>query len=152
MLRAFQRNARQFLEQMEKPEVDYIEGLSPSIAINQKTVSRSPRSTVGTITEIYDYMRVLFTRIGIPYCYNCGSLITTQDINNIIRSILSLPPGTKMQILAPIVRDRKGEYKKELQQMRVERLCKSQDDGKMADLTGNISLKKQKRPYDRDRY
>src|SRR5512142_1159268 len=86
--------ARQFLEQMQKPEVDYIEGLSPSIAINQKTVSKSPRSTVGTITEVYDYMRVLFTRIGTPYCYNCGSLITTQDIHNILRSVLALPLGT----------------------------------------------------------
>jgi len=100
--------ARQFLDQMQKPEVDSIEGLSPSIAITQKTVSKSPRSTVGTITEIYDYMRVLFTRIGTPYCYNCGSLITTQDIHNILRSVLALSPGTKIQILAPIVRERKG--------------------------------------------
>ncbi|MGO9380221.1 MAG: excinuclease ABC subunit UvrA [Dissulfurispiraceae bacterium] len=134
--------ARQFLEQMQKPEVDSIEGLSPSIAINQKTVSRSPRSTVGTITEIYDYMRVLFTRIGTPYCYNCGSLITTQDIHNILRSVLSLALGTKIQILAPIVRERKGEYKKELQQMRLEGFVRARIDGKMVDLTRDISLKK----------
>ncbi|HMK59684.1 MAG TPA: excinuclease ABC subunit UvrA [Dissulfurispiraceae bacterium] len=134
--------ARQFLEQMQKPEVDSIEGLSPSIAINQKTVSRSPRSTVGTITEIYDYMRVLFTRIGTPYCYNCGSLITTQDIHNIIKSILALPLGTKIQILAPIVRERKGEYKKELRQMRMEGFIRARIDGKMVDLTRDISLRK----------
>ena len=134
--------ARQFLEQMQKPEVDSIEGLSPSIAITQKTVSRSPRSTVGTITEIYDYMRVLFTRIGTPYCYNCGSLITTQDIHNILRSVLALSPGTRIQILAPIVRDRKGEYKKELQQMRMEGFVRARVDGKMVDLTRDIALRK----------
>ncbi|HMK56964.1 MAG TPA: excinuclease ABC subunit UvrA [Dissulfurispiraceae bacterium] len=134
--------ARQFLEQMQKPEVDSIEGLSPSIAINQKTVSRSPRSTVGTITEIYDYMRVLFTRIGTPYCYSCGSLITTQDIHNILKSILALPLGTKIQILAPIVRERKGEYKKELRQMRMEGFIRARIDGKMVDLTRDISLRK----------
>jgi excinuclease ABC subunit A len=134
--------ARQFLDQMQKPEVDSIEGLSPSIAITQKTVSKSPRSTVGTITEIYDYMRVLFTRIGTPYCYNCGSLITTQDIHNILRSVLALSPGTKIQILAPIVRERKGEYKKELQQMRMEGFVRARVDGKMVDLKRDVSLRK----------
>jgi len=137
--------ARQFLEQMQKPEVDYIEGLSPAIAIDQKTVIRSPRSTVGTITEIYDYMRVLYTRIGIPYCYQCGSIITTQDLHNIIRAILSLPSGTRVQVLAPIVRERKGEYKRELQQMRIDGFVRARIDGKMTDLTQNISLKKQQR-------
>lgn len=137
--------ARQFLEQMQKPEVDYIEGLSPAIAIDQKTVTRSPRSTVGTITEIYDYMRVLYTRIGIPYCYQCGSIITTQDLHNIIRAILSLPSGTRVQVLAPIVRERKGEYKKELQQMRMDGFVRARIDGKMMDLTQDISLKKQQR-------
>jgi excinuclease ABC subunit A len=137
--------ARQFLEQMQKPEVDYIEGLSPAIAIDQKTVTRSPRSTVGTITEIYDYMRVLYTRIGIPYCYQCGSVITTQDLHNIIRAILSLPSGTRVQVLAPIVRERKGEYKKELQQMRMDGFVRARIDGKMVDLTQDISIKKQQR-------
>ncbi len=137
--------ARQFLEQMQKPEVDYIEGLSPAIAIDQKTVSRSPRSTVGTITEIYDYMRVLYTRIGIPYCYQCGSVITTQDLHNIIRAILSLPEGTRVQVLAPIVRERKGEYKKELQQMRMDGFVRARIDGKMVDLTQDVPLKKQQR-------
>ncbi|HAK88748.1 MAG: ABC-ATPase UvrA [Nitrospirae bacterium GWB2_47_37] len=137
--------ARQFLEQMQKPEVDYIEGLSPAIAIDQKTVSRSPRSTVGTITEIYDYMRVLYTRIGIPYCYQCGSVITTQDLHNIIRAILSLPEGTRVQVLAPIVRERKGEYKKELHQMRMDGFVRARIDGKMTDLMQDVSLKKQQR-------
>jgi excinuclease ABC subunit A len=137
--------ARQFLEQMQKPKVDYIEGLSPAIAIDQKTVTRSPRSTVGTITEIYDYMRVLYTRIGIPYCYQCGSVITTQDLHNIIRAILSLPSGARVQVLAPIVRERKGEYKKELQQMRMDGFVRARIDGKMMDLTQDISLKKQQR-------
>ena len=137
--------ARQFLEQMQKPELDYIEGLSPAISIDQKTVTKSPRSTVGTITEIYDYMRVVYTRIGVPYCYQCGSTITTQDIHNIIRSVTSLPEGTRIQVLAPIVRDRKGEYKKELQQMRMDGFIRARIDGKMMDMTQDIDLEKQQR-------
>ena len=137
--------ARQFLEQLRKPDVDYIEGLSPSIAIDQKTVVRSPRSTVGTITEIYNYMRVLYTRIGKPFCYNCGSLIAKQESRDIIKSVMSLPHGSRLQILAPIVRDRKGEYRKELQQMRREGFIRARIDSKMMDLTQDIILKKQKR-------
>ncbi|TAN41093.1 MAG: excinuclease ABC subunit A [Nitrospirae bacterium] len=137
--------ARQFLEQMQKPDVDYIEGLSPAIAIDQKTVTRSPRSTVGTITEIYDYMRVLYTRIGVPYCYGCGSLISTQDLHNIIRSVISFPAGTRVQVLAPIVRERKGEYKKELYRMRMDGFVRARIDGKMVELTGDVALKKQQR-------
>ncbi len=137
--------ARQFLEQLQKPDVQHIEGLSPAIAIDQKTVSKSPRSTVGTITKIYDYMRVLYTRIGIPYCFNCGTTIASQDINNIIKSVNSLPQGTRIQVLVPIVRDRKGEYKKELRQMRMDGLVRARIDGRMVDLTQDISLKKQQR-------
>lgn len=137
--------ARQFLEQLQKPDVEYIEGLSPAISIDQKTVSKSPRSTVGTITEIYDYMRVLYTRIGTPFCYNCRAVIATQDMDSIIKSIHSLPQGTKIQVLVPIVRDRKGEYKKELRQMRLDGLVRARIDGKMVDLTQDISLKKQQR-------
>jgi excinuclease ABC subunit A len=137
--------ARQFLEQLRKPDVDYIEGLSPSIAIDQKTVSRNPRSTVGTITEIYDYMRVLYTRIGKPYCYNCDSPIAKQDPRYIIDSVMSLPQGSKLQVLAPIVRDRKGEYRKELQEMRREGFIRARIDGEMRDLTEDIALKKHKR-------
>jgi excinuclease ABC subunit A len=137
--------ARQFLEQLQKPDVDYIEGLSPSIAINQKTVTKSPRSTVGTITEIYDYMRVLYTRIGKPFCYRCGSPITTQDIESIINTVMALPAGSRLQILSPIIRDRKGEYRKELGQMRAEGFVRARIDGSMMDLTQDITLKKHKR-------
>ncbi|HEB02671.1 MAG TPA: excinuclease ABC subunit UvrA, partial [Nitrospirae bacterium] len=100
--------ARQFLDQLQKPDVDSIEGLSPSIAITQRTVAKSQRSTVGTITEIYDYMRVLYTRIGSPFCYNCGSPIASQSVDGIIQTVMSLPIGSRVQVLAPIVRDRKG--------------------------------------------
>lgn len=137
--------ARQFLEQLQKPDVDYIEGLSPSIAIDQKTVTRSPRSTVGTITEIYDYMRVLYTRIGKPFCYRCGSPISSRDAESIIQSVMALPEGSRLQILSPIVRDRKGEYRKELQQMRAEGFVRARIDGEMMDLTQEINLKKHKR-------
>ncbi|MEW6570543.1 MAG: excinuclease ABC subunit UvrA [Nitrospirota bacterium] len=137
--------ARQFIEQLQKPDTDYIEGLSPSIAIDQKTVIRSPRSTVGTITEIYDYMRVLYTRIGRQYCYNCGSPITKQEPEDIINAVMNLPRGSRIQILAPIVRDRKGEYKKELQEMRREGFIRARIDGKMMDLTQGITLNKYKR-------
>ncbi|MCL4491653.1 MAG: excinuclease ABC subunit UvrA [Nitrospirae bacterium] len=137
--------ARQFLEQMQKPDLDYIDGLSPAIAIDQKTVTKSPRSTVGTITEIYDYMRVLYTRIGIPYCYQCGSIISTQDITNIIRAVSSLPIGTRVQVLAPTIRGRKGEYKKELHQMRMDGFVRARIDGKMVELTQDITLKKQQK-------
>lgn len=137
--------ARQFIEQLKRPDVDYIEGLSPSIAIDQKTISKSPRSTVGTITEIYDYLRVLFTRIGKQFCYNCGLPITKQESKDIINSIMSLKEGTKIQILSPIVRDRKGEYKKEIQQMRNEGFIRARIDGKIIDLTEDISLNKYKR-------
>jgi excinuclease ABC subunit A len=137
--------ARQFIEQLQKPDVDSIEGLSPSISIDQKTVIRSPRSTVGTITEIYDYMRVLYTRIGKPYCYNCGSKITKQESQDIIHSVMSLPIDSKLQVLSPIVRDRKGEYRKELQEMRREGFIRARIDGTMTDLTMDITLKKHKR-------
>jgi excinuclease ABC subunit A len=137
--------ARQFLEQLRKPDVDYIEGLSPSIAINQKTVARSPRSTVGTITEVYDYMRVLYTRIGKPFCYKCNTPITAQDANTIIDTVMALPQKSRLQILSPIVRDRKGEYKKELQQMRAEGFVRARIDGKAVDITEDIALERHKR-------
>ncbi len=137
--------ARQFIEQLRKPDVDFIEGLSPSIAIDQKTVTKSPRSTVGTITEIYDYLRVLYTRIGKQYCYNCGSMITKQESLDIMHSVMSLPEGSRIQILSPIVRDRKGEYRKELQQMRREGFIRARIDGEIMDLTHDITLSKHKR-------
>jgi excinuclease ABC subunit A len=137
--------ARQFIEQLRKPDVDYIEGLSPSISIDQKTVNRSPRSTVGTITEIYDYLRVLYTRIGRQFCYSCGSLISKQESADIINSVMSMPEGSRIQILSPIVKDRKGEYRKELQKMRREGFIRARIDDEMMDLTQDISLKKHKR-------
>src|SRR5213075_1988463 len=105
--------ARQFLDQLEKPDVDSIEGLSPAISIEQKTTSRSPRSTVGTVTEVYDYLRLLFSSTGQPSCYQCGQQITRQSTEQIISSVLDLPEGERVMILAPIVRGRKGEFRKE---------------------------------------
>src|ERR1700751_881169 len=105
--------ARQFLEQMEKPEVDSIEGLSPAISIEQKTTSKNPRSTVGTVTEIYDYLRVLFARIGVPHCPSCGAVISAQSVQQMVDRVLPQAPGTRLYLMAPIVRGRKGEYRKE---------------------------------------
>ncbi|MEJ2629052.1 MAG: excinuclease ABC subunit A, partial [bacterium] len=112
--------ARQFLGVMEKPDVDSIEGLSPAISIEQRTASKNPRSTVGTVTEIYDYLRLLFARIGIPYCYNCGRRIEKQTVEQIIDSILQLKKDTRILILAPLIRGRKGEYREVFDQVRQE--------------------------------
>ena len=103
--------ARQFLDVMERPDVDYIEGLSPAISIEQKTVSANPRSTVGTVTEVYDYLRLLFARVGTQFCYRCGGRVEKQSTDQIIDRIMDLPQGTKVQILAPVVRGRKGHYR-----------------------------------------
>src|SRR6059036_4129311 len=102
--------ARQFLDQMERPEVDSIEGLSPAISIEQKTTSRSPRSTVGTITEIYDYLRLLYSSIGVPHCYKCGRLIAQQTAEQIVHRVMALKPEERVMVLSPIVRGRKGEF------------------------------------------
>ncbi|MBF0565981.1 MAG: excinuclease ABC subunit UvrA [Nitrospirae bacterium] len=137
--------ARQFLGEMQKPDVDFIEGLSPSIAIEQKTISKSPRSTLGTLTEIYDYLRVLYTRVGKPFCYKCSKPIISQDNDTLINTIHSLPYGTKLQILSPIVTERKGFYKKELLSMRREGFVRARIDGEMVDLTEDVNLNKYKR-------
>ena len=110
--------ARMFLGQMDKPDVDTIEGLSPAISIDQKTTSKNPRSTVGTVTEIYDYLRLLYARIGVPHCPVCGREIRQQSVDQIVDKILELPEGTKLQLLAPIARGKKGEYQKELDNAR----------------------------------
>ena len=107
--------ARQFLGLMEKPDVESIEGLSPAISIDQKTTSKNPRSTVGTVTEIYDYIRLLYARIGIPYCPKCGKKIEKQTLDQIVDNVMELPEGTKIQILSPVIRGKKGEYVKLLQ-------------------------------------
>ena len=109
--------ARMFLGQMEKPDVDSIEGLSPAISIDQKTTSKNPRSTVGTVTEIYDYLRLLYARVGIPHCPVCGKEIRQQTVDQIVDKVMELPERTKFQILSPIVRGRKGEYRKELEDL-----------------------------------
>ena len=137
--------ARQFLEQMSKPDVDSIEGLSPAISIEQKTTSGNPRSTVGTITEIYDYLRLLFARIGHPYCYQCGKEITAQTVGQMVDKVLSLPSGTRIQVLAPIVRGRKGEYRKEFADMRGKGFVRARVDGELLDLEVGISLDKNRK-------
>ncbi len=137
--------ARQFLGQMEKPDVDSIEGLSPAISIEQKTTSRNPRSTVATVTEIYDYLRLLFARIGKPYCFRCGKPITSQTVSQIVDQVLMLPEKTRIQILAPVVRRRKGEYKKEFLRMRKQGFIRVRVDGAMYELSEEISLDKNKK-------
>nr|BAL57998.1 excinuclease ABC subunit A [uncultured prokaryote] len=134
--------ARQFLEQMEKPDVDAIEGLSPAIAIDQRTTGRNPRSTVGTITEIYDYLRLIFSKIGKAYCYRCGNPISTQNIEQIVERIQGLGGGSRITIFSPIVRGRKGEYKKELLALRRQGFSKVKVDGVIRDLEEDITLEK----------
>jgi len=134
--------ARQFLEQMEKPDVDSIDGLSPAIAIEQKTTSRNPRSTVGTVTEIYDYLRVLFARVGTPFCHQCGRPIQPQTVQQVVDRLLALPDGSGIHVLAPIVRDRKGEYRKELLDLRKAGFVRVRVDGRLRDLAEDITLAK----------
>jgi excinuclease ABC subunit A len=134
--------ARQFLDQLEKPDVDSVEGLSPAISIEQKTVSRSPRSTVGTVTEVYDYLRLLFSSIGTPHCPNCDAPITKQTVEQIIENITNLPDGERVMILAPIVRGRKGEFKKELEDLHKNGFIRARIDGEMRQLDEEIKLKK----------
>jgi len=137
--------ARQFLGQMEKPDVDYIEGLSPAISIDQKTTSRNPRSTVGTVTEIYDYLRLLYARIGVPHCPVCGKVIEKQTVDQIVDKILTLEEKTKIQIMSPIVRGRKGEYVKELDDARKSGFVRVRIDGSIYDLSEEIKLDKNKK-------
>ncbi|MBV8152936.1 MAG: excinuclease ABC subunit UvrA [Candidatus Eremiobacteraeota bacterium] len=137
--------ARQFLGQMEKPDVDYIEGLSPAISIDQKSTSRNPRSTVGTVTEIYDYLRLLFARIGTPHCYTCGREISSQTSEQIVDSILELPEGTRIALLAPLVRGRKGEYTKLFEEIAKEGFARVRVDGETKELREKIVLDKKRK-------
>src|SRR3970040_2198236 len=132
--------ARQFMGQMEKPQVDQITGLSPAIAIEQKTVSRNPRSTVGTITEVYDYLRVLYARIGVPHCPKCGREIGRQTPDQIVDQVMELPEGTRFQVLAPVVRGRKGEYEKLLGDLAKKGFARARIDGEVRELTEEIKL------------
>ena len=137
--------ARQFLGLMEKPNVETIDGLSPAISIDQKTTSKNPRSTVGTVTEIYDYIRLLYARIGVPYCPNCGKKIEKQTIDQIIDSILELEEGTRIQVLAPIVRGRKGEFVKQLEQFEKEGFVRARIDGEVVELSDDIQIDRKKK-------
>ncbi|MFN2530665.1 MAG: excinuclease ABC subunit UvrA [Pyrinomonadaceae bacterium] len=136
--------ARQFLDQLEKPDVDSVDGLSPAISIEQKTVSRSPRSTVGTVTEIYDYMRLLFSSIGVPHCHVCGAAITRQSVEQIVQSVSGLPEGERVMVLAPIVRGRKGEFKKELEKLAKDGFLRARVDGELLSLDEEIKLDKRR--------
>src|SRR3954469_10900578 len=134
--------ARQFLGLMEKPDVDSIEGLSPAISIDQKTTSRNPRSTVGTVTEIYDYLRLLWSRIGIPHCPECGEPIAGQSLEQITDRVMTLDAGQRFLVMAPVVRGRKGEYGKLLEQMRLEGYSRAKVDGELRRLDEEIGLDK----------
>ncbi len=137
--------ARQFLEQMEKPDVDSIEGLSPAISIEQKTTSKNPRSTVGTVTEIYDYLRVLFARIGVPHCPQCGSVITAQTVQQMVDRVMTLPAGTRLVVLAPVVRGRKGEYRKLFFDLRRQGYVRVRVNGQLHELAEEIELTRTKK-------
>src|ERR1700690_788393 len=121
--------ARQFIGQMDKPDVDYIEGLSPAVSIDQKSTNRNPRSTVGTITEVYDYLRLLYARIGVPHCPNCGRPISRQTPQQIVDRVLAMPEGTRFQVLAPVVRGRKGEYHTLLDDLAKQGFARGRVDG-----------------------
>ena len=139
--------ARQFLELMEKPDVESIEGLSPAISIEQKSTSKNPRSTVGTVTEIYDYLRLLFARIGRPHCYQCGREISSQTVQQMVDKIMTIKPETKVQILSPIVMGRKGEYRRELAEMQRKGFVRARVNGKIKDLSEKIELDKNKKHH-----
>ena len=137
--------ARQFLGLMEKPDVESIEGLSPAISIDQKTTSKNPRSTVGTVTEIYDFIRLLYARIGVPYCPKCGKKIEKQTIDQIVDNILELPEKTRIQILAPVVRGKKGEYVKLLEDFQKDGFVRARIDGQMYELSDDIEIDRKKK-------
>ena len=137
--------ARQFLGQAEKPDVDKIEGLSPAISIDQKSTNRNPRSTVGTVTEIYDYFRLLYARVGIPHCPNCGKVISRQTVDQMVDEIMKLPERTKFMVLAPVVRGRKGEHVKLLEKAKKSGFVRVVVDGSMYELSEEIKLDKNKK-------
>src|SRR6186997_1191358 len=136
--------ARQFLDRLEPPDVDAIDGLSPAISIEQKTTTRSPRSTVGTVTEVYDYLRLLFSSIGQPHCPRCNRPISRQSADQIVQQMAHLPEGERVMILAPIVRGRKGEFKKELEKFHKEGFVRARIDGEMRQLDEEIALDKRR--------
>ena len=137
--------ARQFLGIMEKPAVESIEGLSPAISIDQKTTSKNPRSTVGTVTEIYDYIRLLYARIGTPYCPNCGIKIEKLSIDKLVDNIMALEAGTRIQVLAPVIRGKKGEFTKQLEEYQKEGFVRARIDGQVYELSDYIDLDRKKK-------
>ncbi|HEX2999603.1 MAG TPA: excinuclease ABC subunit UvrA, partial [Armatimonadota bacterium] len=139
--------ARQFLGQMDKPDVDYIDGLSPAVSIDQKSTSRIPRSTVATVTEVYDYLRLLFARIGIPHCPHCGSVIASQTVEQMVDTVLAMPEGSRILVLAPLIRGRKGEYRKELDAIRKDGFARVRVDGEVHDLTDDIAMDRYKQHW-----
>src|SRR5271170_3223416 len=136
--------ARQFLEQLAKPDVERIDGLSPAIAIEQRPLSKSPRSTVGTVTEIADYLRLLYARVGIPHCPNCGKRIEAQTVQQIVDRMLAMPEGSRLSLLSPIARARKGELRLELERLRREGFVRARIDGSVVDLGDEIELDRAK--------
>ena len=134
--------ARMFLGQMEKPDIDSIEGLSPAISIDQKTTARNPRSTVGTVTEIYDYLRLLYARVGVPHCPKCGREIRQQTIDQIIDQVLALPEGTRIQVMAPVIRGKKGEHAKVFEDAKRSGYVRARVDGSLYELDEEIALEK----------
>src|SRR5512143_3868199 len=136
--------ARQFLGQMDKPDVDYIEGLSPAISIDQKGVSRNPRSTVGTVTEIYDYLRLLFARVGVPHCPNCGREVRQQSAEEIVDAVEAYPAGTKILVLAPVIRERKGHHQPVFEDLRKSGFTRARVNGRVLDLSEDIELDRYK--------
>jgi len=143
--------ARQFLGQMEKPDVDKIEGLSPAISIDQKSTNRNPRSTVGTVTEIYDYLRLLYARVGVPHCPNCGREISKQTVDQMADKVMELPEGEKILVLAPVVRGKKGRHEKVLERARKGGFVRVRVDGNQYDLSEEIELDKNIKAQHRDR-
>ena len=139
--------ARMFLGQKEKPDVDYIEGLSPAISIDQKTTSQNPRSTVGTVTEVYDYLRLLWARVGTPHCPNCGKEIRQQTIDQIIDQVLALPEGTRIQVMAPVIRGKKGEHAKVFEDAKRSGYVRVRVDGNLYELDEEIKLEKNKKVW-----
>ena len=137
--------ARQFLGQMEKPDVENIQGLSPAISIDQKTTNRNPRSTVGTVTEIYDYLRLLYARIGVPHCPKCGKVISRQTVDQMVDAIMKLPERTRFQLLAPVVKGRKGQHIKLLEKIKKSGFVRARIDGNLYDLSEEINLDKNKK-------
>ena len=137
--------ARQFLGRMEKPDVDYIEGLSPAISIDQKGASRNPRSIVGTVTEIYDYLRLLFARVGHPHCPQCGREVSRQTVQQIVDTILEFPQGQRFMVMAPVVKDRKGEYQSIFEDLRKSGYVRVRVDGEIHDLAEEFNLDRYKR-------